>query len=258
MSTIGPRVRTLWKEILKPGTPIATFLDRQGRITDKYAGGGAGTPGAHLDHAAVFQGYTRDKNGNITGMDVSEQYADSHGIHTRHYDNNSKLFGENNAGNYFAIKTNQGYLGGAANPMTRSQVKDPTDIGLEGALKMAQANYDKLKSIGPNSTLQNRDIGIQAHANDLKSRQNAKNFADQEATMSSMLVKRSTEDALSAHLEARKSSSPVVQQFNQHTNSASDGHEKSGRISSKDVGSPTAPPSRLKELFSSPETGKGY
>lgn len=101
---------------LKPGTPIATFLDRRGNTSDRYAGGGAGTPGAHLDHAAVFEGYARDGNGKIVGMNVSEQYHGSGGIHRQTY-SFGQGWGEGNASNYHAIRTDQGYLGGNRNPM---------------------------------------------------------------------------------------------------------------------------------------------
>jgi hypothetical protein len=107
---------------LVPGTPIATFLDRQGRVGNTYAiGGNGGQPGAGLDHAAVFENYIRD-NGKIVGMEVMEQYARSHGMHSRDY-----MFGqgsgERNASNYSAIDVaGGGHLGGANNPLSRRDV----------------------------------------------------------------------------------------------------------------------------------------
>jgi hypothetical protein len=103
---------------LKAGTPIATFLDRQGRTGNTYAiGGNGGQMGAGLDHAAVFENYIRDKTNKIIGMQVEEQYKGSHGQHLKNY-----MFGqgrgEHDASNYYAIKTRSGYLGGAANPMS--------------------------------------------------------------------------------------------------------------------------------------------
>jgi Phage tail lysozyme len=113
---------------LRPGTPVATFLNRAGETTDRYAGGGAGTPGAGLDHAAVFESYVRDKSGKIIGMNVAEQYDGSGGAHQRAY-----MFGggwgEHNASNYYAVKTDGGYLGGNRNPMARpaaQAVAEPT------------------------------------------------------------------------------------------------------------------------------------
>lgn len=100
---------------LVPGMPIATFLDRQGRPSEKYAGGGSGTPGAHLDHAGVFQSYIRDKDGRPIGMNISEQYQGSGGMHSRPY-MFGQGWGEGNGSNYNAIKVGEEYLGGKNNP----------------------------------------------------------------------------------------------------------------------------------------------
>ena len=104
---------------LKPGAPIATFLDRAGRTVDRYANGGTGTPGAHLDHAGVFQSYIRDKDGKPIGFNMAEQYQGSHGVHSKRY-----MFGagqgEGNGSNYSAITGPDGQpLGGDRNPMSR-------------------------------------------------------------------------------------------------------------------------------------------
>jgi GH24 family phage-related lysozyme (muramidase) len=105
---------------LTPGTPVSTFLDRAGKQSNLYAGGGAGTPGAHLDHAAVFEKYLRDQNNKITGMIVNEQYQGSHGVHQREYDF-GKGWGEGNASNYSRIAlAHGGYLGGENDPMTKA------------------------------------------------------------------------------------------------------------------------------------------
>lgn len=102
---------------LVAGTPIATFLDRSGRTGNTYAiGGNGGQPGAHLDHAAVFQRYLTD-HGQRVGMEVSEQYKGSGGQHEHaYYFNNG--WGEGDASNYHAIDTARGHLGGTANPLT--------------------------------------------------------------------------------------------------------------------------------------------
>ena len=85
-------------------------------MSDLYAGGGSGTMGAHLDHAAVFQNYIRDSKGNIIGMNVEEQYKGSGGMHSHAYYPGG--FGERNASNYSAIDVaSGGHLGGAANPL---------------------------------------------------------------------------------------------------------------------------------------------
>ena len=118
---------------IKPGTPISTFLDREGKQSSRYAGGGIGTMGARLDHAAEFLKYLTDEKGKRTGMEVLEQFKGS-APHIRDYYNNPIVtgdyrdknvrynpgFGENTAANYRAIKTASGeYLGGTANAMAR-------------------------------------------------------------------------------------------------------------------------------------------
>ncbi|MCJ2040411.1 hypothetical protein MKK55_15880 [Methylobacterium sp. J-059] len=105
---------------LTPGTPVATFLNRDGSQSSRYAGSGTGTMGAGTDHAAVFQNYIRDKAGNITGMRVAEQYKGSGGVKSKDYSFGSG-FGEKNASNYNAILGKTGdFLGGSANPMNRT------------------------------------------------------------------------------------------------------------------------------------------
>ena len=93
---------------LQSGDSIATFLDRSGHTTNRYAGGGSGTPHAGLDHAAVFKRYIYE-NGQRVGMVVAEQYAGSGGVHEREYRFNSG-FGERSASNYYKIAG----LGGSA------------------------------------------------------------------------------------------------------------------------------------------------
>lgn len=108
---------------LKPGTPVATFLNRDGSQSDRYAGGGAGTPGAHLDHAGVFQKYVLDAYGKRIGMTLLEQYQGSRGAHLKDY-----LFGkgsgEGNGSNYHAVLGPDGRpLGMGRNPMTPVHVE---------------------------------------------------------------------------------------------------------------------------------------
>ncbi len=101
---------------LKAGTPVATFLDRQGRETDRYAGGGAGTPGAHLDHAGVFQKYVMDAYGKRIGMTLLEQYQGSRGAHLKDY-LFGKGFGEANGSNYHAVLGPDGKPLGGGQPV---------------------------------------------------------------------------------------------------------------------------------------------
>jgi hypothetical protein len=103
---------------LTPGTPISTFLDRGGKPSNLYADGGIGTPGANLDHAAVFEHYIKDKMGKDIGMAVMEQYQYSgkpgqiKGPHEHDY-MFGQGYGETNASNYSRIKlASGGYLGG--------------------------------------------------------------------------------------------------------------------------------------------------
>lgn len=106
---------------LVPGTPVATFLNRDGSEADRYAGGGSGTPGAGLDHAGVFQSYILDAAGKRVGMKMAEQFAGSGGVHMRDY-----LFGkgagEHNGSAYHAVLGPDGQpLGGASNPFTTAE-----------------------------------------------------------------------------------------------------------------------------------------
>lgn len=104
---------------LRPGTPIATFLTHEGKPSKFYGDGTVGRPGAGVDHAAVFKNYVRNRRGEITGMNVYEQYAGSHGqIRLRTY-SFEHGFGERNASNYYAINDANGRpLGGKNNPMS--------------------------------------------------------------------------------------------------------------------------------------------
>ena len=51
------------EERLPVGTPVSTFLAAPGVLSDHYAGGGTGRPGAGLDHMGTVVGY--DKDGNL-------------------------------------------------------------------------------------------------------------------------------------------------------------------------------------------------
>lgn len=109
---------------LKPGTPIATFMDRQGNPSTMYDGGqGVGAPGNHTTHAAVFLDYQRDGAGKITGIRVMEQYKGSNGAHERTYPVGG--FGTNNAANYHSINDKSGAPLGSTNPMVQNAAVDP-------------------------------------------------------------------------------------------------------------------------------------
>ena len=117
---------------LKPGTPVATFMDSLGRASNRYAGGGTGTRGANRDHAGIFQDYIRDGNGKIIGMHMAEQYKGSHGVHSKAYFNRG--YGEGNASNYNAIMGPDGQpLGGNRNPMARRAIGLPNPAAAAAA-----------------------------------------------------------------------------------------------------------------------------
>lgn len=100
---------------LQPGQAVATFLNRNGSRSDLYAGGGAGTPGAHLDHAGVFQRYLMDGAGKRIGMEIAEQFKGSGGVHLKRY-MFGQGWGEGNASNYSAVMTKDGKQLGGGNP----------------------------------------------------------------------------------------------------------------------------------------------
>jgi methyl-accepting chemotaxis protein len=110
---------------LKVGQPIATFMSASGQQSDRYDAGGVGTPGAGTSHAALFGGYTRDKQGNITGMNVVEQYSRSGGPRTQHYGVGG--FGEHGAQNYFAIAAKERQLDDIQASRTRIQAREVLD-----------------------------------------------------------------------------------------------------------------------------------
>lgn len=109
---------------LKVGQPIATFMSASGQQSERYDAGGIGTPGAGTSHAALFGGYTRDKQGNITGMNVVEQYRGSQ-PHTQHYGVGG--FGEHGTQNYFAIAAKENQLNEVQASRTRIQAREMWD-----------------------------------------------------------------------------------------------------------------------------------
>lgn len=104
---------------LRPGTPIATFMDRSGNPSTLYDGGqGVGAPGNHTTHAAVFLDYVRDGTGKITGIKVMEQYAGSGGAKEKIYPVGGS--GTGNAANYYSINDTKGVPLGPNNPMLQT------------------------------------------------------------------------------------------------------------------------------------------
>jgi hypothetical protein len=102
---------------LRPGTPIATFMDRSGGPSDKYDGGvGSGKRRNDTTHAAVFIGYERDQSGKITGIKVADQWATSGGVKFRTFPIEGKTR-ITSARNFYAINNSKGEPLGESNPM---------------------------------------------------------------------------------------------------------------------------------------------
>lgn len=121
---------------LKPGTPVATFMDALGRQSSRYAGGGTGTMGANRDHAGIFQEYIKDATGKNIGMRIAEQYRGSGGVKSKDY-----MFGQGsgakNGSNYNVVNGADGRpLGGSRNPMNR-QVTAPVVPVIKGEIAKA-------------------------------------------------------------------------------------------------------------------------
>jgi GH24 family phage-related lysozyme (muramidase) len=106
---------------IQPGTPISTFAGLHGEQNQNiYAGGTGGRAKVGLDHAGIFESYIRDKNGQIIGMNMADQWKGSGGIHDKHAYMFGGGKGEHDARNYSAIKlANDEYLGGKNNPMEK-------------------------------------------------------------------------------------------------------------------------------------------
>lgn len=107
---------------MKPGTPIATFMDRSGNPSQLYDGGqGVGKPGNHTTHAGIFLGYERDGSGKITGIKVMEQYTGSGGAREKTYPIGGS--GTSNGANYYSVNDTQGRPVGEHNPMLQAQTQ---------------------------------------------------------------------------------------------------------------------------------------
>lgn len=128
---------------LKPGTPIATFMNRDGSPSERYDGGKTGAPGNHTTHAAVFTGYQRDKNGNIIGINVVEQWQ-GQAPKKSTYPIDSNRFGTRNGGNYYVVNNDQGApLGGDVGRIqVESAVKNDTT---SSQVKQAEVSTDRIR-----------------------------------------------------------------------------------------------------------------
>jgi hypothetical protein len=120
------------------GTPVATFLDRSGNDSNRYDGGqGTGVSGNNTTHAAVFDSYATDKDGNKTGINVWEQYAGSGGSHMKTYNFGDQRGGTKSGENYYSINSasnNNAPLGGERNPMAaRGSAAAPASMAMPQA-----------------------------------------------------------------------------------------------------------------------------
>ena len=116
-----------------PGTPIATFLDRDGKDSALYDGGiGVGAPGNMTTHAAVLVDYIEGADGEIDGILVLDQHALLDGFRRMIYPVDWAAYGTATATNYFTIHDDTGTpLGGTnfdkATPVSFAPDQSRTD-----------------------------------------------------------------------------------------------------------------------------------
>ena len=114
---------------LPVGTPVATFLNRDGSPSNLYDGGqGVGLPGNNTTHAGIVAGYTPEGD-----LKLWEQYGGSGGPHIAVYKAGDTRGGEKDANNYFSISGADGRPLGLNNPLNRSAVPTPSSAGLDFA-----------------------------------------------------------------------------------------------------------------------------
>lgn len=102
----GPNV---FSQRFPAGTPIATFLDREGNDSPLYDGGvGVGAPGNMTSHAAVLVAYLDGADGLPEGILVLDQHALLDDIRRMIFRADPKQFGTGNARNYYVIEDREG------------------------------------------------------------------------------------------------------------------------------------------------------
>ncbi|WGW02631.1 hypothetical protein [Tropicibacter oceani] len=120
MRTVGNwrRGASVIRTVLPPGTPVATFLTRQGAPSDRWDGGqGLGITGNFTTHSGVLAGYLLDAHGALIGIKIWELYPGCGRVRRRIYPLDDTRFGTANARNYHAIHDLDGApLGGPDNP----------------------------------------------------------------------------------------------------------------------------------------------
>lgn len=104
--------------ILPPGTPLATFMDRDGNPSDFWDGGaGLGITGNYTTHSGVLAGYVLDRGGKVNSLKIWEIYPGCGRVRRRIYPVDDSLFGTSNARSYHAIYDfDHVPLGGKDNP----------------------------------------------------------------------------------------------------------------------------------------------
>lgn len=107
--------------IMPMGTPVASFMDRRGRPSDRWDGGeGLGITGNHTTHSGVLAGYLLDAYGSVIGLKLWEIYPGAGRVRRRIYPVDDSRFGTANARAYHAIfDVDQVPLGGPDNPYYR-------------------------------------------------------------------------------------------------------------------------------------------
>lgn len=104
--------------IMPAGTPIASFMDRKGRPSDRWDGGqGLGLTGNFTTHSGVLAGYLLDAYGAVLGLKIWEIYPGAGRVRRRIYLVDDSQFGTANARAYHAIHDlDLAPLGRAENP----------------------------------------------------------------------------------------------------------------------------------------------
>jgi hypothetical protein len=95
-----------WDNQVPTGTPISTFMDRQGRPSLFYDGGqGVGAPGNNTTHMGIVAGYGTDPDTGKKGILIIEQFVTRNGQHVpphaRWLDYGDPRGGEHDAANYY-------------------------------------------------------------------------------------------------------------------------------------------------------------
>jgi hypothetical protein len=133
-----------WLNQVPTGTPIATFMDRQGRPSLFYDGGvGVGAPGNGTTHMGIVAGYGKDPATGKDGILIIEQYVDSQGKHVpphaRWLDAGDPRGGEWDANNYYIPLDKNNLPIGPNDPYRKAVIATIKAVQLEKAGKAAAA-----------------------------------------------------------------------------------------------------------------------